>query len=38
MDPRPCSLIQEVIFFAKFNYIKQNLGGVNPYIKILKSL
>ena len=37
MDPRPCSLIQEVNFFAKFDYIKQNLGGVNPYLKILKS-
>ena len=37
IGPRPCSLIQEVQIFSKFDYIKQNLGGVNPYLKILKS-
>ena len=37
IGPRPCSLIQELHFSSKFNYIKQNLGGVNPYMKILKS-
>ena len=37
IGPRPCSLIQEVQIFSKFDYIKQNLGGVNPYLKILNS-